>query len=290
MISRAVSRRLKCLSSKRALLSSSTNDTTRSSNYQHPPHDDVVNLLITGPPGSGKGSYGSLLAKRFNADLITAGDILRDHVRKGTETGLAIRECQRNGRLADDKLVADAVKSYLIEKYGEESPIPTNKVKGEHFTKRKIRFILDGFPRTVAQAEMMEASEYWPDHLTGDVAISIDVPDQVCIDKVLGRRICRECGGNYNVTDINYEGYVMPPSMPNPPCPCAIEKNWMRREDDKEEIIAARISDFHKETKPIIDHYERIGEMIHFRPYRGFDDMEELELLVLNYFDNMDKV
>lgn len=64
----------------------------------------------------------------------------------------------------------------------------------------------------------------------------------------------------------------------------------MRREDDKEEIIAARISDFHKETKPIIDHYERIGEMIHFRPYRGFDDMEELELLVLNYFDNMDKV
>ena len=130
----AVSRRLKCLSSKRALLSSSTNDTTRSSNYQHPPHDDVVNLLITGPPGSGKGSYGSLLAKRFNADLITAGDILRDHVRKGTETGVAIRECQRNGRLADDKLVADAVKSYLIEKYGEESPIPTNKVKGKHFT------------------------------------------------------------------------------------------------------------------------------------------------------------
>ena len=288
MISRAASRHLKCLSSKRALLSSLSS--TNSSHYQHPPHDDIVNLLLMGRPGTGKSSYGSLLAKRINADLITAGDILRDHVQKGTETGLAIQDCQRMGRLADDKLVADAVKSYLIDKYGEESAIPANKVKGEHSTKRKVRFILDGFPRTVAQAEMMEESEYWPEHLTADVAISIDVPDQICIDKVLGRRICRECGGNYNVTDINYDGYVMPPSMPNPPCPCDREENWMKREDDKEEIISARISDFHKETKPIIQHYESIGEMLHFRPYRGFDDMEELELLVLNYFDNMDKV
>ena len=64
----------------------------------------------------------------------------------------------------------------------------------------------------------------------------------------------------------------------------------MKREDDKEEIISARISDFHNETKPIIQHYERIGEMLHFRPYRGIEDMEELELLVLNYFDLMDNV
>lgn len=243
-----------------------------------------------GPPGGGKGTYGNLLAKRLNADLITTGDILRDEVAKGTETGLAIKECTRLGRFANDSLVANAVKSYLIDKYGSESSTPISKVKGEHPTRRKVRFILDGFPRTVAQAEMMESADYWPDHLAADVAISIDVPDQICIDKVLGRRICRECRGNFNTADVNYDGYVMPPKMPNPPCPCDREKNWMKREDDKEEIISARISDFHKETKPIIQHYESIGEMLHFRPYRGIEDMEELELLVLNYFDLMDNV
>ena len=288
MIKAAASRRhLKLNLPTQRVLSSSTFDSAY--NYDHPPHGDVVNLLIMGPPGSGKGSYGHLLAKRLDADLITAGDVLRDHVSKGTETGLAVQECQRLGRLADDELVAGAVKSYLIDKYGEESSTPTKKIKGEHPTKRKVRFILDGFPRTVVQAEMMGTAEYWPEHLPADVTISIDVPDQVCIDKVLGRRICRECGGNYNVTDINYAGYVMPPTMPNPHCPCDWGKNWMKREDDKEEIISARILDFHNETKPIIQHYESIGEMLHFRPYRGFDDMEELELLVLNFFDNMDK-
>ena len=258
------------------------------SEYLSPPHGDIVNLLIMGPPGGGKGTYGNLLAKRLNADLITAGDILRDEVAKGTETGLAIKECQRLGKLADDVLVANAVRSYLIDKYGSSTPI--SKVKGEHPTRRKVRFILDGFPRTVAQAEMMESADYWPDHLAADVAISIDVPDQICIDKVLGRRICRECGGNFNVCSIHYDGYVMPPKMPNPPCPCDREKNWIKREDDKEEIILTRISDFHNETKPIIQHYESMGEMLHFRPYRGIEDMEELELLVLNYFDLMDNV
>mmetsp|Transcript_3212 Transcript_3212/g.9215 ORF Transcript_3212/g.9215 Transcript_3212/m.9215 type:complete len:301 (-) Transcript_3212:1906-2808(-) len=273
-----------CTTSRRVLSSSF------SSMYQSPPHGDIVNLLIMGPPGSGKGTYGNLLAKRLGADIISAGDILRIHVANGTETGLAIKECQRLGRLADDDLVAGAVKSHLIDKYGKESSTPINKVKGEHPTRRKVRFILDGFPRTVAQAEMMESVEFWPDHLAADIAISIDVPDQICIDKVLGRRICRECGGDYNVTDIHYDGYAMPPKMPNPHCPCNREKNWMKREDDKEEIISARILDFHNETKPIIQHYESVGEMLHFRPYRGVDDVEELELLVYNYFDSMDKV
>jgi len=260
--------------------------------HQAQPHSSLVNLLIMGPPGSGKGTYGTLLAKRLNADLITAGDILRDHVSRGTETGVAIKECQRLGRLADDNLVADAVRSYLIERYGVVCNFNSGHdrldAEGKH-PSRKVRFILDGYPRTENQADIMEG-DGWPSHLRADVAVSIDVPDKICVDKVLGRRICRQCGGNFNITDVHDDGFIMPPTLPNPPCECDKSVNWVKREDDSKDIISSRLADFHLQTAPIIRHYERIGEMLHFRPYRGIQDMDELEKIVMKYFDWVDDV
>mmetsp|Transcript_6279 Transcript_6279/g.13114 ORF Transcript_6279/g.13114 Transcript_6279/m.13114 type:complete len:107 (-) Transcript_6279:89-409(-) len=100
---------------------------------------------------------------------------------------------------------------------------------------------------------------------------------------MLGRRICRECGGNFNVRDIDEGGFIMPPTLPDPPCACDQYVNWMRREDDTEDVIERRIADFHSETNPVVDLYKSAGKLLHFIPLKGVEDMPLLVSMVTKY-------
>mmetsp|Transcript_27521 Transcript_27521/g.80937 ORF Transcript_27521/g.80937 Transcript_27521/m.80937 type:complete len:264 (-) Transcript_27521:3406-4197(-) len=247
------------------------------------------NLALIGPPGSGKGTYGGILAASIGTKIIATGDILRDHVKRNTPVGQAVSRCQGLGRLADDEIVSEAVLSYLMEYYdGVNSHGSSASGAGRSLVgaERKVGFILDGFPRTARQVEIMETENGWPQHLRAHFAVSIDVPDSICVTKMLGRRLCVECEGHFNVNNVDEKGFRMPPTLPDPPCSCDRSNNWRRRDDDTEEIILKRIDHFHDETNPVIAWYESVGRLMRFLPYDGVGDMPLLESLVTNYLRN----
>lgn len=295
-----------------------------------PQRQQIINLALMGPPGCGKGTYGKLLASKFNTTLITAGDVLRDHVVQETVIGSIIDECQRSGTLVEDTIVAEAVRSYLIKSKMEGTILGEEGGGGEEegtkldtapaaaaaaatketcWTERKkIGFLLDGYPRTMKQVQLMNSSlsnnnnndgatnsSYWPEDLRITHAVSIVVPDSICTTKLLGRRMCLECDGNFNVNNVHTTiqtgdnngsvssaEFIMPPTLPDPPCSCDKSLNWIKRNDDTEETIRRRIHDYHVITEPVVKYYEEtlgIG-VLRFVPYRGVRDIHVLEGMV----------
>ena len=252
----------------------------------------VVNISLIGKPGSGKGTYGALLAKSLDCSLVVVGDVLRDHVQNCTEIGQEISEYQREGRLADDFLVAKALLSHL-----ESMPININSPPASQSNDTiELGYILDGFPRSLPQAELMfpstnndsskacnQSTISWPTQYQISFAINIDVPDQVCIDKMLGRRKCKVCNESFNVADVNTtDGFIMPPKLPLPhPCQrCDMELDWEKRLDDTQDIMKRRLEEFHEKSSPVAQFFEDRGKLATFRPYQGILDMPMLEDLV----------
>ena len=287
-----------------------------------------INVTLIGPPGSGKGTYGNLFMERIGrtqnkdnqfisydtsnektyhkAFLLSVGDLLRDHVLKGTDIGKQVSEYQRLGKLADDHIVTKALLESLI------SRIPYSNNDSSMKSSQQLGFILDGFPRTIPQAKQISpfsklsnsrlaattttSSLEWPDHLRIHYAISIEVPYFVCRAKILGRRKCNDCGKSFNINGVDTGGFFMPPLLPN--CECYqkglqhqnddfdIENlnnnriNWSMRSDDTEEIAKARYDEFVEETTPVVRYYEERGRLIRFTPYNGTDDIHIMESLL----------
>lgn len=158
----------------------------------------------------------------------------------------------------------------------------------------KPPYLLDGFPRTAAQVELME--ETWPKNLRVEAAVSLDVPRQVCLEKLHGRRICPKCKRNWNVADVKHGKFILPPSLPPPPptdaagngC-CCVRTEFVQREDDTQTgVIEKRLDIFYKTTEPILNHYEAKGRLFRFAPYRGYDDMPRFEAELKDWLGNMD--
>ena len=203
----------------------------------------MMNLSLIGPPGSGKGSYGKRLATALGMPLVSVSSVLKNaNVNVGT------------GKLVDDDVV-----SHLLN---------------EHLSKNNVHMkdgcILDGYPRTLAQ-------------LKGPVkvhaAIHLNVPREVCRPKLLGRRACLTCGGNWNVAHVQHGPYHLPPSLPQNCANCTNggEKNWTTRDDDVEAIVNDRLDTFYTMTEPILHHYEAKGKLFRFSPFRGYDDLPRFE-------------
>jgi len=190
-----------------------------------------VRLVLLGPPGAGKGTQARMLEVRLKAPQIASGDLLRAAVRAGSELGLKAKRFMDKGELVPDALVLGLI--------------------GERLDGADARdgFILDGFPRTVAQAETL-ASMLRERGISLDKVVAVNVPDEAIIKRISGRRTCRKCGAMFHII---YD----PPRNVDMCNSCNGE--LYQREDDAEDTVQARLEVYASATRPLLDHYNRLG-------------------------------
>lgn len=184
-------------------------------------------LVFFGAPGVGKGTQAKIISSKFNIPHISTGDILRNAIAKKTELGIIAKGIMDKGDLLPDDIMIGLVKNVLIS------------------DKCKKGFILDGFPRTLNQAEMLQpiVEELFDDPLT---LITLVAEDKVIIDRLAQRRMCSTCSSIVNLNFLKSTNT----------CPtCGTENSFVKRKDDEVEVIKNRLDVFHKTTKPVLDFY-----------------------------------
>jgi len=212
---------------------------------------------------------------------LSSGDLLRDSVAAdASPSGAGIGDAMSSGQLVPDRFIAEAVRDALEREVSEQQRAG-----------RRGGFLLDGFPRTVPQARAATGAGdgTWPRHLRVSRAIHVDVPDRICARKIAGRRHCPRCGTWFNVADASGGRWVLPPVLPAASHPCACAGSvpgaesplWTRRDDDVDsDVVRRRLADYHAETEPVLDIFREKGLLLHFRPYRGMDDVGKLRKMV----------
>ncbi|KAL8275953.1 hypothetical protein Esti_000069 [Eimeria stiedai] len=221
-----------------------------------------VILVFAGSPGSGKGTYGKLLAERWGFMHVSAGDLIRAELSRSTldeET----RTRANRGLLLPDRLVATLCRRHIRHSPSQKS------------------WILDGFPRTVAQAHMLH--EFARPH----ALINFQLPRTIILKKLLGRRLCKLCGENFNLAGIHEAPYDMPAILP--PLDCSICKGdapLLKRADDTVETIQQRLDIHETSTRPVIDQYEQKGILLNFEVIKGIKDLPRLESTVLSFLQD----
>jgi adenylate kinase len=183
-------------------------------------------LIFLGPPGAGKGTIAQHVVDDLGIPQISTGDLLRAAVKEGTELGMKAKEYMDKGDLVPDELVIGMLK----ERIGQDDC--------------KDGFILDGFPRTIPQAEALESSG-----VEIDKVVSFSVSDDLVIRRITGRRTSKSTGKIYN---------VYPECAPNPP-EGHPEEDLLQRADDTEEVVRARLVKYREQTEPLIDFYQKKG-------------------------------
>jgi len=189
-----------------------------------------MRIVVLGAPGAGKGTQARNLAKHFNAPHVSTGDMLREHMRNGTEIGNSIRDLMDHG-----ELVSDALVTALVE------PV----IEGGNY-------ILDGFPRTLSQAEVLDKMTNAL-HLPLDRVISVNVPDEVIMERMTGRVTCPDCGAMYHLV-------YYPPKKTGLCDACG--QTLIQREDDKARTVENRLHVYHEMTEPIIGYYRERGLLL----------------------------
>ncbi len=194
----------------------------------------MVRTVLLGPPGAGKGTQAARLVEKYNVPHISTGDIFRENIKNGTELGKKAQEYMNKGELVPDDLVID---------------IATDRLKRDDC---KNGFLLDGFPRTVYQAEKLD--EFLKkEGVSLDKVIDIEVEDQELVDRLTGRRVCKSCGASYNVKNI-------PPKEEGVCDKC--HGDLEQRADDKEETVLNRIKVYTEQTMPLVDYYKKTDRLV----------------------------
>jgi adenylate kinase len=188
-----------------------------------------MNLILLGAPGAGKGTQAEVISDALNIPQISTGNILREAVKNGTEYGLKAKEAMDSGALVSDEIVIGILKDRIA------------------CDDCKNGFILDGFPRTVLQAEALDAMG-----VTIDKVVEIFVPDETIKQRVSGRRVCSGCGATYHVD--------FKPSKVEGKCDkCGAET--IIRKDDQPQTVLDRLDVYHKQTAPLKDYYTKQGKL-----------------------------
>ncbi len=195
-----------------------------------------MNLLLLGPPGAGKGTQSQLLMEQYEIPKLSTGDMLRTDVLEATPIGIEVKSIMEAGKLVPDDLMID-----LISKRIEDADC-------------KGGFILDGFPRTTAQAKALDIM-LSQRGLKLDKVISISVKEDSLIDRISGRFSCLECGEGYH--DRHKKPHI------DGKCDCCGGGSFERRKDDNRETLVARLKAYNEQTAPIIPYYEADGRLVY---------------------------
>ena len=197
-----------------------------------------MNIIFLGPPGAGKGTQAQIICQKMGIPQISTGDMLRTAIAAKTETGLKAKEYMDKGQLVPDAVVIDIVKDRLTSEDCQKG------------------YILDGFPRTVEQAQSLGT------FANIDAAINLDVPDEVLVARLSGRRVCPLCGAPYHVDRLNGETLCKVDATP-----------LIQRDDDKPETVLNRLKVYHQKTAPLIEYYRSEGKLMNIA---GSGSLEEI--------------
>ncbi|MCJ8271324.1 MAG: adenylate kinase [Psychrosphaera sp.] len=183
-----------------------------------------MRIILLGAPGAGKGTQAQFLMNKFSIPQISTGDMLRSAIKEGTETGLAAKKVMDAGQLVSDEIIIALVKERIAKADCENG------------------FLLDGFPRTIPQANAMKENA-----VDVDYVLEFDVPDEIIVDRMAGRRVHANSGRVYHVT-------YNPPKVEGKDDVSG--DDLMVRADDKEETVRKRLGIYHEQTKPLVEFYQ----------------------------------
>ena len=208
-----------------------------------------MKLILLGAPGAGKGTQAEILCERLNIPTISTGNMIREAMKSGTEMGLKAKEYAENGKLVPDEVVIGIVDERL------------------RLDDCKSGFILDGFPRTIPQAEALDRMG-----IIIDRVVDINVPDEVITRRVSGRRACLDCGSTYHIE-------TKKPQVEGICDRCG--STLVQRKDDLPETVLERLHVYHAQTEPLRDYYAAAGKLLVVDGQQGIQEIAEqtLELL-----------
>jgi adenylate kinase len=212
---------------------------------------NVGPIILLGPPGAGKGTQAKLIAKRYGIPQISTGDILRDNVARDTELGRKAKVMMARGELVPDDLVNQMVGERLADKDCQRG------------------FVLDGFPRTVVQAQWLDrflAGKLFDNQKSCEppVVVQFDVDYNNILHRLTGRRSCPTCGRIYNI-------HTQPTRVPDV---CDVDGSTLViRNDDRPEVVAERLRAYDLQTRPLAAYYRRSGRLVHIN---GDQDLEDV--------------
>ncbi|NBH61664.1 adenylate kinase [Anaerotruncus sp. 80] len=194
----------------------------------------MLRTVLLGPPGAGKGTQAVKIVEKYNIPHISTGDIFRENIKNGTELGKKAQEYMNKGELVPDELVIDLATDRLLADDCRNG------------------FLLDGFPRTVYQAEKLD--EFLEAHGQKlDTVIDIEVEKEELVTRITGRRVCKACGASFHVVNI-------PPKKEGICDLCGGE--LFQRADDTVDAVETRVAEYNEKTKPLVDYYTKAGNVV----------------------------
>ena len=204
-----------------------------------------MRVILLGPPGAGKGTQAKFITEQYSVPQISTGDMLRAAVKSGSELGSQVKGIMESGGLVSDDLIIALVKERINQSDCENG------------------FLFDGFPRTIPQAEALDQIA------SIDAVIAIEVPDDEIVGRITGRYTCNSCGRVFHDTHL---------PLPASGCPCGSFVE-VRRADDSEDTVRARLATYHAQTRPVAEHYERAGVL---HRINGVGDVERISSAILS--------
>lgn len=213
-----------------------------------------MKIIMLGAPGAGKGTQAHMIAEKYHLPHVSTGDIFRANIKNGTELGKEAKGYMDRGELVPDELTV----RILLDRVAQDDC--------------KNGYILDGFPRNIPQAEVLEEElEKLGDKI--DVAIDMEVPDESIIRRMSGRRACSSCGATYHIVNV-------PPKKEGVCDVCG--EALILRDDDKEETVQKRLNVYHEQTQPLIEFYTKKGIL---KTVDGTQDMMDVFKAITNILE-----